>query len=88
MELGLIDKMKIIFQSLFSSFMFIEIFLFFFLLFLLVVFNIKIKNKVVPIVLSIFGIGKLKNSQPTKLLTCKISPPKSSASTGFNMTRM
>ena len=56
MELGLIDKMKIIFQSLFSSFMFIEIFLFFFLLFLLVVFNIKIKNKVVPIVLSIFGI--------------------------------
>lgn len=56
MELGLIDKMKIIFQSLFSSFMFIEIFLFFFLLFLLVVFNLKIKNKVVPIALSIFAI--------------------------------
>ena len=41
-----------------------------------------------PIVLSIFGICKLKNSQTTELLTCKISPPKSSASTGFNMTRM
>ena len=54
MELGLVDKMKIIFQTLFSSFMTIEILLFFLLLFVLLVCNIKIKNKFVPIVLSGF----------------------------------
>lgn len=54
MDLGLFDKMKIIFQLLFSSFMSIEIVLFFLLLFLLLVFNVKIKNKLVPIILSIF----------------------------------
>lgn len=54
MDLGLFDKMKIIFQLLFSSFMSIEIVLFFVLLFLLLVFNVKIKNKLVPIILSIF----------------------------------
>lgn len=54
MDLGLFDKMKIIFQLLFSSFMSIEIVLFFLLLFLLLVFNVRIKNKLVPIILSIF----------------------------------
>ena len=54
MDLGLFDKMKIIFQLLFSSFMSIEIVLFFLLLFLLLVFNVKIKNKLAPIILSIF----------------------------------
>ena len=54
MELGLVDRMKIIFQTLFSSFMTIEILLFFLLLFVLLVCNIKIKNKFVPIVLSGF----------------------------------
>ena len=54
MDLGLFDKMKIIFQLLFSSFISIEIVLFFLLLFLLLVFNVKIKNKLVPIILSIF----------------------------------
>ena len=54
MDLGLFDKMRIIFQLLFSSFMSIEIVLFFLLLFLLLVFNVKIKNKLVPIILSIF----------------------------------
>ena len=54
MDLGLFDKMKIIFQLLFSCFMSIEIVLFFLLLFLLLVFNVKIKNKLVPIILSIF----------------------------------
>lgn len=53
MELGVLDKMKIIFQLLFSSFMSIEIVIFFLLLFILLVLNIKIKNKVVPIILSI-----------------------------------
>lgn len=56
MDLGLFDKMKIIFQLLFSSFMSIEIVLFFLLLFLLLVFNVKIKNKLVPIILSIFFV--------------------------------
>lgn len=55
MELGLFEKMKIIFNLLFSSFMSIEIFLFFFLLFVLVIVNIKIKNKFVPIILSILS---------------------------------
>lgn len=54
MDLGLFDKMKIVFDLLFSSFMSIEIFLFFLLLLVLVVVNIKVKNKVVPIILSIF----------------------------------
>lgn len=53
MELGLFEKMKIIFQLLFSSFMSIEIVIFFLLLFILFVFNIKVKNKVIPIILSI-----------------------------------
>ena len=57
MDLGLFDKMKIIFQLLFSSFMSIEIVLFFLLLFLVLVFNVKIKNKIVPIVLAIFIVS-------------------------------
>lgn len=56
MELGLFSKMKIIVKMLFSSFMSIELVLFFLLFLLLLVFNIKIKNKIVPIVLSIFSI--------------------------------
>ena len=56
MELGLFSKMKIILQMLFSSFMSIELVLFFFLFLLLLIFNIKIKNKIVPIVLSVFSI--------------------------------
>ena len=57
MDLGLFDKMKIIVQLLFSSFMSIEIVLFFLLLFLVLVFNVKIKNKIVPIVLAIFIVS-------------------------------
>ncbi len=57
MELGLFSKMKIIVQLLFSSFMSIEIVLFFLLLFLVLVFNVKIKNKIVPIVLAIFIVS-------------------------------
>ena len=56
MELGLFSKMKIILQMLFSSFMSIELVLFFLLFLLLLIFNIKIKNKIVPIVLSVFSI--------------------------------
>lgn len=52
MDLGLFDKMKIIFDLLFSSFMSIEIFLFFLLLFVLVIVNIKVKNRLVPIILT------------------------------------
>ena len=44
MELGILEKMKIIFDLLFSSFMFLEILLFFRLLFILLVVNIKVKN--------------------------------------------
>lgn len=54
MEIGLLEKMKIVFEVLFSSFMSIEIFLFFLLLFLLVLFNIKIKNKIIPFILTGF----------------------------------
>ena len=54
MELSLFEKMKIIFELLFSSFMFIELFFLFLLLFLLVVVNMKVKNKVIPIFLTIF----------------------------------
>lgn len=57
MELGLLEKMKIIFELLFSSFMSIEIIIFFLLLFLLLIFNIKIKNKIVPIALSVVCIS-------------------------------
>ena len=57
MELGLLEKMKIIFELLFSSFMSIEILIFFLLLFLLLIFNIKIKNKIVPIALSVVCIS-------------------------------
>ena len=55
MDLGLFDKMKIIFDLLFSSFMSIEIFLFFLLLFVLVIVNIKVKNRLVPIILTFIG---------------------------------
>lgn len=54
MELSLFEKMKIIFELLFSSFMFIELFFLFLLLFFLVVVNMKVKNKVIPIFLTIF----------------------------------
>lgn len=57
MEFGLLEKMKIIFELLFSSFMSIEILIFFLLLFLLLIFNIKIKNKIVPIALSVVCIS-------------------------------
>lgn len=57
MELGFLEKMKIIFKLLFSSFMSIEILIFFLLLFLLLIFNIKIKNKIVPIALSVVCIS-------------------------------
>ena len=59
MEISLFEKMKIIFDLLFSSFMFIEIFLFFLLLLALVLVNLKVKNKIVPIVLSIFLGGAI-----------------------------
>ena len=57
MELGFLEKMKIIFKLLFSSFMSIEFLIFFLLLFLLLIFNIKIKNKIVPIALSVVCIS-------------------------------
>lgn len=57
MELGFLEKMKIIFKLLFSSFMSIEILIFFLLLFLLLIFNLKIKNKIVPIALSVVCIS-------------------------------
>ena len=56
MELSLFEKMKIIFELLFSSFMFIELFFLFLLLFLLVVVNTKVKNKVLPVFLTIVFI--------------------------------
>lgn len=59
MELGLFEKMKIIFQLLFSSFMSIEVVIFFLLLFILLVLNIKIKNKVIPIILSVLLVLSL-----------------------------
>lgn len=52
MELGILEKMKIIFDLLFSSFMFLEILLFFLLLFILLVVNIKVKNRIIPVVFS------------------------------------
>lgn len=60
MELSLFEKMKMIFELLFSSFMFLELFLLFLLLFLLGVVNIKAKNKILPIFLTvIFGVSVL-----------------------------
>lgn len=56
MDLGILDKMKIIFDLLFSSFMFLEILLFFLLLFLLLVVNTKVKNRILPVVFSILVI--------------------------------
>ena len=56
MELGLLDKMKILFQLLFSSFMSIEIVIFFLLLFLLLVVNIKVKNKIMSILLTVLFV--------------------------------
>ena len=56
MDISLLEKMKIIFESLFSSFMFIEIFLFFLLLFIIVVVNIKINNRIVPILFTIISM--------------------------------
>ena len=60
MELNLFEKMKMIFELLFSSFMFLELFLLFLLLFLLGVVNIKANNKILPIFLTvIFGVSIL-----------------------------
>lgn len=60
MELSLFEKMKMIFELLFSSFMFLELFLLFLLLFLLGVINIKANNKILPIFLTvIFGVSIL-----------------------------
>ena len=60
MELSLFEKMKMIFELLFSSFMFLELFLLFLLLFLLGVVNIKANNKILPIFLTvIFGVSVL-----------------------------
>lgn len=60
MELSLFEKMKMIFELLFSSFMFLELFILFLLLFLLGVVNIKANNKILPIFLTvIFGISIL-----------------------------
>ena len=56
MEVSLLEKMKIIFESLFSSFMFIEIFLFFLLLFVIVVVNLRKKSRFVPILLTIMFV--------------------------------
>ena len=56
MELSLFEKMKVIIELLFSSFMFLELLLLFLLLFLLVIINIKAKNKVLPIFLTIIFI--------------------------------
>ena len=53
MELSLFEKMKMIFELLFSSFMFLELFLLFLLLFLLGVVNIKANNKILPIFLTV-----------------------------------
>lgn len=53
MELGILEKMKIIFDLLFSSFMFLEILLFFLLLFILLVVNIKVKNRIILVVISV-----------------------------------
>lgn len=57
MDIGLLEKMKIIFESLFSSFMFIEIFLFFLLLFIISIINIKIKNRIIPILFTVLFIA-------------------------------
>ena len=73
MELGLFSKMKIILQMLFSSFMSIELVLFFLLFLLLLIFNIKIKNKIVPMVLSVFSIVGILSFVlyfPSYTLTC------------------
>lgn len=60
MELSLFEKMKMIFELLFSSFMFLELFILFLLLFLLGVVNIKANNKILPIFLTvIFGVSIL-----------------------------
>ena len=56
MELSLFDKMKIIVELLFSSFMFIELFLLFLLLFLLVIINMKAKTKALPVFLTVIFI--------------------------------
>lgn len=52
MELDTIDKLKITFQTLFSSFLSIELILFFLLLLILLIINFKRKNKFIPIILS------------------------------------
>lgn len=56
MELALFSKMKIIMQMLFSSFMSIELVLFFFLLFLVLVFNIKVQNKIMSFLFFLFFV--------------------------------
>lgn len=47
--MSLLEKMKTIIGAMFSSFLSIEVLLFCFLLFLLLIINIKVKNKIVPI---------------------------------------
>ena len=60
MEINLFEKMKMIIELLFSSFMFLELFLLFLLLFLLGVVNNKANNKILPIFLTvIFGVSIL-----------------------------
>lgn len=57
MELSVVSKMKIIFNLLFSSFMFLEIFLFFLLLSILVIVNTKAKNLIVSILVLFLLVG-------------------------------
>lgn len=52
MKLGIVQKMKIIFETLFSSFLSIELILLFLLLLVLLIINLKRKNKIIPFVLS------------------------------------
>ena len=52
MKLGIVKKMKIIFETLFSSFLSIELILLFLLLLVLLIINLKRKNKIIPFVLS------------------------------------
>ena len=53
MEIGLVDKMKIIFDVLFSSFMSIELILLFLLLVILVCVNMKYQKRFVSILVTI-----------------------------------
>ena len=73
MELGIVQKMKIIFDLLFSSFMSIELILLFFLLFLLLLVNIKVKNKIIPFIFTFLVVIMLilfTLSFPSYVITC------------------